>query len=82
MHPHQRSHPTARSTRIDHRRRLPLIWAIPVVTVIIGAWLAWSTISHRGPLITITFETAEGLQADSRTSSTRTWIWASCRRSP
>jgi paraquat-inducible protein B len=57
-------HPTAlvRST-IDHKRRLPLIWAIPVVTVIIGAWLAWSTISERGPLITITFETAEGLQA-------------------
>lgn len=58
-------HPTAvvRSA-IDHKRRLPLIWAIPVVTVIIGAWLAWSTLSQRGPLITITFETAEGLQAD------------------
>jgi paraquat-inducible protein B len=58
-------HPTAVVTsRIDHKRRLPLIWAIPVVTVIIGAWLAWSTISERGPLITITFETAEGLQAN------------------
>jgi paraquat-inducible protein B len=51
-------------TRIDHKRRLPLIWAIPVVTVVIGAWLAWTTISQRGPLITITFETAEGLQAN------------------
>jgi paraquat-inducible protein B len=58
-------HPTAvvRSA-IDHKRRLPLIWAIPVVTVLIGGWLAWSTLSQRGPLITITFETAEGLQAD------------------
>ena len=57
-------HPTAVvKSRIDHRRRVPLIWAIPFVTVIIGAWLAWSTISQRGPLITITFETAEGLQA-------------------
>lgn len=58
-------HPTAvvRSA-IDHKSRLPLIWAIPVVTVIIGAWLAWSTLSQRGPLITVTFETAEGLQAD------------------
>ena len=58
-------HPTAvvRSA-IDHKSRLPLIWAIPVVTVIIGAWLAWSTVSQRGPLITVTFETAEGLQAD------------------
>jgi paraquat-inducible protein B len=57
-------HPTALvRSHIDHKRRLPLIWAIPVVTLIIGAWLAWSTISQRGPLITITFETAEGLQA-------------------
>ena len=31
-------------SRIDHRRRLSLIWAIPVVTVIIGGWLAWPTI--------------------------------------
>jgi paraquat-inducible protein B len=58
-------HPTASvRTKSQHRSRLPLIWAIPVVTVIIGAWLAWSTISRRGPLITITFETAEGLQAN------------------
>ena len=58
-------HPTALvRTRIDHKSRLPLIWAIPVVTVVIGAWLAWTTISERGPLITITFETAEGLQAN------------------
>ena len=59
-------HPTAvvRTSRIEHRRRLSLIWAIPVVTVIIGGWLAWRTLSDRGPLITITFETAEGLKAD------------------
>ncbi len=58
-------HPTAVvRSKVDHKRRVPLIWTIPVVTVIIGAWLAWSTISNRGPLITITFETAEGLQAN------------------
>jgi paraquat-inducible protein B len=49
---------------IVHKRRWSLIWAIPVVTVIIGAWLAWQTLAERGPLITITFETAEGLQAN------------------
>jgi len=58
-------HPTAVvRSKIEHRRRLSLIWAIPVVTVIIGGWLAWRTLSERGPLITVTFETAEGLQAD------------------
>ena len=51
-------------SRIDRKSRLSLIWAIPVVTLIVGAWLTWSTISQRGPLITISFETAEGLQAN------------------
>ncbi len=46
-----------------HRRRLSMIWLIPLITVAIGAWLAWHTISQRGPTITITFQTAEGLQA-------------------
>ena len=51
-------------SKIDRKSRLSLIWAIPVVTALIGAWLAWSTLSQRGSLITITFETAEGLQAN------------------
>src|SRR6202012_2378129 len=49
---------------IVHKRRWSVIWAIPIVTVVIGGWLAWRTLSERGPLITVTFETAEGLQAD------------------
>ena len=44
-------------------RRLSWIWAIPVVTVLVGGWLAWDTLSRRGPLISITFLAAEGLQA-------------------
>lgn len=42
---------------------MSLIWAIPIVTALVGAWLAWRTLTERGPLITITFQTAEGLQA-------------------
>jgi paraquat-inducible protein B len=45
------------------RRHISWIWAIPVVTLLIGCWLAWETLSQRGPLITIGFENAEGLQA-------------------
>lgn len=44
-------------------RRLPVIWVIPVLAIAIGAWLAWDTYSKRGPTITVTFDTAEGLQA-------------------
>jgi paraquat-inducible protein B len=44
-------------------RRLSAIWLLPILAVAIGAWLAWDTLSKEGPTITITFETAEGLQA-------------------
>jgi paraquat-inducible protein B len=36
-------------SHIDNKRRLSLIWAIPIVTVLIGGWLAWKTLSDRGP---------------------------------
>jgi paraquat-inducible protein B len=48
---------------IRHSRRIPVIWIIPIIAIAIGAWLAWDTFSKEGPTITITFETAEGLQA-------------------
>jgi paraquat-inducible protein B len=56
-------HPTAEVHTRGGWRRLSLIWAIPIVTAVIGAWLAWDTLSQRGPLITVSFESAEGLQA-------------------
>lgn len=50
-------------SKVDRRWRLSLIWAIPVVTLALGIWLAWHTLESRGPLIHITFEGAEGLVA-------------------
>lgn len=52
--------PTIASTR--RSRRLPVIWIIPILAIAIGAWLAWDTLSKKGPTITISFDTAEGLQ--------------------
>ncbi len=51
------------SARVERRRRISPFWIIPAVTVLIAIWLAWNTLSKRGPLITITFESAEGLTA-------------------
>jgi paraquat-inducible protein B len=46
------------------RRWAPqLIWIIPIVAVVAGAWIAAKTILERGPTITISFKTAEGLEA-------------------
>ncbi len=44
-------------------RRVSIIWLVPLVAVLIGAWLAWDTLSKEGPTITVTFDSAEGLQA-------------------
>src|SRR5512143_2423360 len=48
---------------VHRRRRIPLIWIVPLLTGLIAAWLAWDTFSKRGPTITIAFETAAGLTA-------------------
>ena len=61
------AHPTAEvraHTHMSRRWRHSLIWAIPIVTAAIGGWLAWDTLSQRGPLITLTFQDAQGLQVD------------------
>jgi paraquat-inducible protein B len=50
-------------TRSERRWRISLIWAIPLVTVLVAAWLAWDTLSNRGPEIKIRFDSASGLQA-------------------
>src|SRR4051812_49907683 len=44
-------------------RRIQAIWLIPFLAVAIGSWLAWETLSKRGPTITISFQSGEGLQA-------------------
>jgi paraquat-inducible protein B len=39
-----------------------IVWVIPLVAALIGAWLAWKAISERGPVITLVFKSAEGLE--------------------
>ena len=56
---------TPGTARISARlwRRISAIWIIPVLAVAIGGWLAWNTLSKQGPMITIAFDSGEGLQA-------------------
>ncbi len=45
-------------------RKFSSIWIVPLVSLIAGAWMVVHTILSQGPTITISFETAEGLEAD------------------
>ncbi|MFC7477720.1 intermembrane transport protein PqiB [Dankookia sp. GCM10030260] len=55
-------HPEASlRAKVDLRPRLSPIWLVPVVAVLIGAWLVWDAMAKRGPLVSVTFQSAEGL---------------------
>lgn len=41
-----------------------LVWLIPILTALVGAWLIVHTITDRGPLVTITFRTADGIEVN------------------
>jgi paraquat-inducible protein B len=51
-----------REARVERRRFSP-IWLVPIAAVVIAGWLGWRTYSQRGPAITITFASAEGIEA-------------------
>lgn len=40
-----------------------LIWLIPILVIVIAAYLGYTTLTRRGPEITLTFDTADGLTA-------------------
>jgi paraquat-inducible protein B len=48
---------------IETKRRPFAIWLVPIAAILVGIWLIYDTYSKRGPLITITFESGEGLTA-------------------
>jgi paraquat-inducible protein B len=45
------------------RTRLSLVWFIPILAAVVGAWVAVTRVLSEGPKITITMKTAEGLEA-------------------
>ena len=40
-----------------------IVWIIPIVAALVGGWLAYKTISEKGPTVTITFQDGAGLEA-------------------
>lgn len=43
-------------------QRLPLVWLIPLVALLAGGWLAIKALREQGPTVTISFQSAEGLE--------------------
>jgi paraquat-inducible protein B len=47
----------------SRKRRISIVWLVPLVAVLIGGWLVFKALSEKGPVITMTFKSAEGLEA-------------------
>jgi paraquat-inducible protein B len=61
--PERPAHGGVAEAVIETRGRPSIIWLIPLVAALVGAFVAWRAISERGPAITIRFASAEGLEA-------------------
>lgn len=48
---------------VETRSRPSIVWLIPIVAALVGGFVAWRAYSERGPDITITLASAEGLEA-------------------
>lgn len=53
------NHATA---RVDQIKRWSPVWIIPLVTVLIGAWIIFYHFSHQGPEVTLITTNAEGIE--------------------
>ncbi len=45
------------------RRKVSLVWLIPIIAASVGAWLIYRAVTEKGPEVTISFETALELTA-------------------
>ena len=45
------------------KRSISIVWLVPIVALVIGAWLVYKAVSEKGPTVTITFNSADGLEA-------------------
>lgn len=54
---------SAPEPQIQMRWRPSMVWLLPLIAALIGAWMAVRAYTSRGPSITITFLSAEGLEA-------------------
>jgi paraquat-inducible protein B len=48
---------------VEKKRRFSIVWVVPLVAVAIGAWLVYKAKTEQGPLVSITFNKAEGAVA-------------------
>ncbi|NOU21288.1 MAG: MCE family protein [Methyloglobulus sp.] len=54
----------AADSALNKKPELPLVWLLPLIALLVSAWLIYKSASEKGAVITINFPTAEGLEVD------------------
>ncbi|MEA3464444.1 MAG: intermembrane transport protein PqiB [Thermodesulfobacteriota bacterium] len=49
---------------ISQKRRFSMVWIVPIVALLLGGWMIIHNYQNRGPIITIQFASAEGIEAE------------------
>lgn len=49
---------------INRKSSLPLVWFLPLIAFIVSGWLIYKAVSEKGPVVTISFPNADGLEVD------------------
>ena len=58
-----RDQPAAPQATVRRRSAISFVWILPIVAVVIGAYLAYTTLSQRGSEVVLSFKSADGLTA-------------------
>jgi len=53
--------PTAATPKFNAAQRWNVVWVVPILALIVGGWLVYHSIASKGPVVKVTFETAEGI---------------------
>lgn len=48
--------------QVEATSRFSTIWIIPIIAALIGGWLVYKVYSEKGEIITLTFQSAEGIE--------------------
>ncbi len=56
--------PDASEVTINKKTEWPVVWLLPLIALLVSGWLIAKSYSEKGPVITISFPTAEGLEVD------------------
>jgi paraquat-inducible protein B len=51
------------TARVRRSRLVALVWLVPIVAFLVVLWVGFQTFANHGPTVTITFSSADGLEA-------------------